>query len=206
MPYLVLVRHGQSEWNLIHKLAGQSDVALTNLGVKQAQAAAEVIRDLELHAGYTSELQRAYKTLSHILESNDRADLPVTRANALNERQYGIYEGQLVQDLENKLGKDKVIRIRQSWDEPIPDGESLKQTHTRVKKYYESHILRDLQAGKNVIVAAHRNVLRTIIKDLEHLSDNEVENIRLANAQVNIYEIDPGNGNVIGKQIRTGKA
>jgi 2,3-bisphosphoglycerate-dependent phosphoglycerate mutase len=206
MPYLVLVRHGQSEWNLIHKMTGQSDVPLTELGVKQAQAAAEVIRDLELHVGYTSELQRAYNTLAHILESNDRTDLAVTKNSALNERRYGIYEGRFVQDLEIQLGKDKLDRIRQSWDEPIPEGESLKQTHARVKKYYENHIFRDLQAGRNVIVAAHRNVLRTIIKDLEHLPDSEVTNIKLANAQVNIYEIDEVSGEVISKQIRTGKA
>jgi 2,3-bisphosphoglycerate-dependent phosphoglycerate mutase len=203
MPYLVLVRHGQSQWNELGKITGQADVPLTALGISQARAVAKVIQDIDLHVGYTSELQRAHETLRHILEASGHPNLPVTRSPALNERHFGIYEGRVIKDAIAELGEDRVEQIRHSWDEPIPGGESIKQTHTRVKAYYDEHILPDLKAGKNVILAAHGIMLRTVVKDLDQLPDDQIQKGKLANAQVKVYKIDPTNGGVISKETRT---
>jgi len=183
-------------------MTGQSDVPLTQLGIQQARDAASVIADIDLHIGYTSQLQRAHETLRHILESAGRPDIPVTRNAALNERHFGIYEGRIIKEVESELGKEQTTLIRHGWNEPIPEGETLKQTHARVKPYFDQHILADLMAGNNVIMALHGIVLRTIVKDLDRIPDDEIQKLHFGNAEVNVYEIDPADGSVISKEIR----
>jgi 2,3-bisphosphoglycerate-dependent phosphoglycerate mutase len=184
---------------------GETDTPLTQLGVKQAKAASGVIKDIQFHQAYTSELQRAQRTLNHVLIGLGQPDLPVTHNSGLNERRYGVYEGIPIAEMVAKIGEPAATAIRQNWEEPIPGGETLKQTHDRVVKYYQKHILPDLKRGKNVIVAAHRNVLRTLAKYLDQLPDDDIKHFTLENGEVDVYDIDPETGTVKTKEIRIAK-
>lgn len=207
MAYLVLVRHGQSEWNALGLWTGQEDVALTEDGKVEARKAAEHLRDLTLHKAHTSSLGRAQQTLEEIKSALEHTELETTRHNALDERHYGDYQAKNKWEIKEQLGEEEFTKLRRNWNHPVPNGETLKDVSERVLPYYEEHILQDLRQGKNIIVAAHGNSLRALMKHLEEVADDDVHQVEIGTGEVVVYEINE-DGSVISKEIRSkgGKA
>lgn len=213
MAYLVLVRHGQSEWNALGLWTGQRDVALTSQGRAEARRAAEGLRDITLHKAYTSKLSRAQQTLDEIKEAlGHTADgaknvLDTHEHESLNERDYGEYTAKNKWEIKDQIGDEEFTKLRRNWDHPVPGGETLKDVHGRALPFYEQHIQEDLKAGKNVIVAAHGNTLRALMKHLDEIDDDKVHELEIGTGEVVVYEIDDG-GKVLSKELRTsgGKA
>jgi 2,3-bisphosphoglycerate-dependent phosphoglycerate mutase len=166
MAYLVLVRHGQSEWNLLNQWAGHTDVELTDQGKEEARKAAQLLKGIELHRAHTSDLKRAQQTLNIILEETSHTHVPIKKDPAIKERDYGDLTGMNKDEAKDKFGEEQFKLYRRSWDVAPPNGESLKDTAARTIPYFENHILKDLKEGHNVIVAAHGNSLRSIVKHL----------------------------------------
>lgn len=189
---LVLVRHGQSEWNLKNLFTGWRDVGLTEKGVAEAHAAGKALKDagLAFDVAYTSALSRAQETLRIMLGELGQADLPTIRDAALNERDYGELTGLNKDDARARFGEEQVHIWRRSFDVPPPGGESLKDTAARTLPYFHSEILPRVKAGERVLVAAHGNSLRSIIMDIEGLSGEEIVARELATGAPIIYRLD----------------
>ena len=202
MAALVLVRHGQSQWNLENRFTGWVDVPLTEQGRTEAIRAGQLLKTagLRFDLAYTSVLQRATQTLTEILSVLGQKEIPVTRDPSLNERHYGELQGLNKDETKKKFGEEQVKLWRRSYDVAPPGGESLKDTAARTLPYFESKILPDLKAGKNVIVAAHGNSLRSIVMRLDKLTKEQVVALELATGVPIRYEIAI-DGSVISKQI-----
>ena len=193
MSKLVLVRHGESQWDLENSFTGWVDVPLSEKGVIEAKQAAERLKKENIHfdKAYTSDLQRAQNTLKIILETLGQANIPVEKDKALNERHYGDLQGLNKAETAKKFGDEQVKIWRRSYDIAPPNGESLKDTAARTLPYFESKILADLKSGKNIIVAAHGNSLRSIVMKLDHLTKEQVLELNLGTAIPLIYDFDP---------------
>lgn len=200
MAYLVLVRHGQSEWNALGLWTGQENIGLTEQGKAEARAAAEQLRRITLHKGYASDLSRAQQTLEEIKSALGNTNLETTYHKALNERHYGDYQAKNKWDIKDSIGEENFTKLRRSWDHPVPNGETLKDVHARVLPYYEDTILNDLKEGKNVIVAAHGNSLRALMKHLEQVADDKVHELEIGTGEVVMYEIDEA-GKMVSKKV-----
>src|SRR5258706_11897873 len=174
MALLVLVRHGESQWNLENRFTGWVDVPLTETGRREAQRAATLLDGLRFDRAFTSVLQRAIETLDIILRAIGQTDLPIERSAALNERHYGELQGLNKAETAQKFGAEQVHIWRRSYDIAPPGGESLKDTAARTLPYFEQAIVPHLRAGENVLVAAHGNSLRSIVMHLDRLSPAEV--------------------------------
>jgi 2,3-bisphosphoglycerate-dependent phosphoglycerate mutase len=198
---LVLVRHGQSEWNLKNLFTGWKDPGLTDQGVAEAHKAGEQLRDLKLNfdLAFTSVLSRAQKTLGIILEELDQIGLETLKDQALNERDYGDLTGMNKDEAREKFGEEQVHIWRRSYDIPPPGGESLKMTAERVLPYYKAEILPRVLSGKRTIVVAHGNSLRSLIMELEGLSPEEILKRELGTGTPIIYRLDE-DGKVISVQ------
>lgn len=207
MAYLVFVRHGQSEWNALGLWTGQEDVPLTEQGRQEARKAAEGLKDIALHKAYTSKLSRAQETLREIKEALGHTEIDTEEHEALNERHYGEYTAKNKWEIKETIGDEAFTKLRRNWDHPVPGGETLKDVHARALPYYEERILQDLKDGKNVIVSAHGNTLRALMKHLDEVADDNVHELEIGTGQVLVYEIDES-GKVLSKEIRTegGKA
>ena len=199
MPKLVLVRHGQSLWNLENRFTGWVDVPLTDTGRQEARAAARHLRGIEFHVAYTSVLSRAQETLQIILQELGLEELPVIRDQALNERFYGDLQGLNKEETAARFGADQVKLWRRSYDVPPPNGEALKNTAERTLPFYDRCILGDLRQGKNVLVVAHGNSNRSIVMKLDNLSGEEVVALELATGVPLVYDLDEA-GQVLSKQ------
>ena len=197
---LILVRHGQSEWNLKNLFTGWRNPALTEQGIEEARAtgkklkAAGIVPDLY----FTSGLQRAQHTLDLILEELGITDVTITRHHALNERDYGDLAGLNKDDARAKWGEEQVLIWRRSYDVPPPGGESLKDTAARTLPYFNDAILPALQAGKTVLIAAHGNSLRSIIMEIEGLTPDEILKREVATGEPVAYSIG-ADGKLAGK-------
>ncbi len=189
---LVLVRHGQSEWNAKNLFTGWKDVDLTELGVEEARSAGEKLKKAGHHfdIAYTSNLIRAQKTLTLILEELGQGGLETIRDVALNERDYGDLVGLNQTETAEKFGADPVHIWRRSYDVAPPGGESLKDTAARTLPYFDANILPRVLAGENVIVSAHGNSLRAIVMQLDGLSEDEVTQLNLATGAPMIYRLN----------------
>ena len=189
---LVLVRHGQSEWNLKNLFTGWKDPDLTEKGVAEANAAGARLKDMGLSfdIAFTSDLGRAQRTLKLILEQLGQQDLTTIRDQKLNERDYGDLTGLNKDDARAKFGEEQVHIWRRSFDVPPPGGESLKMTAERVLPYYESEILPRVLKGEKTLVAAHGNSLRALIMKLENLSPEEILKRELGTGTPIIYRLN----------------
>ncbi len=189
---LVLVRHGESEWNKLNLFTGWKDPDLTDKGVSEAMAAGKRLKaeGLTFDIAYTSVLTRAQRTLGLILAQLGQPTLATIRDQALNERDYGELSGLNKDDARKKWGEDQVHIWRRSYDIPPPGGESLKDTAARVLPYYEAKIWPDVKAGKRVIVAAHGNSLRALIMKLEHLTGEQIIARELATGIPIVYHLN----------------
>ncbi len=199
---LVLVRHGQSEWNAKNLFTGWKNVDLTELGVEEAHKGGAMLKGegIQFDVAFTSVLIRAQRTLKIILEELGQSGLETIEDQRLNERDYGDLVGLNKDDAREKWGEEQVHIWRRSYDMPPPGGESLKDTAERVIPYYESTILPEILAGRNVIVAAHGNSLRAIVMKLDGLSKDEVTGLNLATGVPIIYRLNE-DGSVADKKL-----
>jgi 2,3-bisphosphoglycerate-dependent phosphoglycerate mutase len=190
---LVLVRHGQSEWNEKNLFTGWRDVGLTELGIEEAKAAGRRLkaRNFSFDLAYTSVLKRAQDTLTIMLEELGQTGLETKSDQALNERDYGDLVGLNKDDARKRWGEDQVHQWRRSFDVAPPGGESLKDTLARVLPYYIKHILPDVLSGKRVLISAHGNSLRALIMAIEGLSPDEVVKLELPTGLPVIYRLGP---------------
>ena len=189
---MVLVRHGQSEWNLKNLFTGWRDVGLTEQGVAEARAAGSRVkaRGLTFNVGFTSALSRAQSTLDLILEESGQTGIPITRDQALNERDYGDLSGLNKDDARAKWGEDQVHVWRRSYSTAPPGGESLRDTGARVWPYYIHTIQPHVMRGEGVIIAAHGNSLRALIMALDGLTSDEVVKLELATGLPILYRLN----------------
>ena len=179
--FLVLVRHGQSEWNAKNLFTGWKDPGLTKVGEKEASNAGILIkeRNIKFSMMFTSALKRAQITGQMILESIAQTDIQVIKNQALNERDYGDLSGLNKDDARKEWGEEQVHIWRRSYDVPPPGGESLKNTAERVLPYFNSSILPKLLEGENILVAAHGNSLRSLIKYPDKVSDEDIVKLEI---------------------------
>jgi len=188
---LILVRHGQSEWNLKNLFTGWKNPPLTDKGVEEARETGRKLKaagyDPDLY--YTSALTRAHQTLDLMLEELGVVNVTITRNQALNERDYGDLAGLNKDDARAKWGEEQVHIWRRSFDVQPPGGESLKDTAARTLPYYDAEIVPQLKAGKTVLVAAHGNSLRSIVMEIEGLSPDEIVKREIATGEPLIYRI-----------------
>lgn len=200
MAYLVLVRHGESEWNAQGLWTGLTDISLSEKGREEARQAGEAVKDIQFQLAFISVLKRAKETLAE-MEKVLGTHLPIIEDAALNERDYGDYTGKNKWQIKQQAGDEVFLKIRRSWDYPVPNGESLKDVYNRAVPYYEKSILPELKKGKNILVSAHGNSLRALVKFLDHISDAEISQLEIPTGQVLIYQIDQ-NGQITAKEIR----
>jgi len=217
MIKLVLVRHGQSMWNLENRFTGWTDVELSEQGIKEAKEAGKVLKEkgFNFDVAYTSVLKRANDTLKYILEELGEQDIPVKKSWRLNERHYGALQGLNKDETKEKYGAEQVLLWRRSTDvrppelskddkrypgndpkysdlkeNELPTTENLIDTIKRVMEYWNSDIKKDLEAGKRVIIAAHGNSLRGLIKYLDNMTDEEIIKLELQTGNPICYELD----------------
>ena len=202
MATLILVRHGQSQWNLENRFTGWVDVALTDKGQAEAKATGILLNDrgYQFDFAFTSNLQRAQKTLEIILEALKQSGLAVEKSEALNERHYGDLQGLNKTETAEKFGAEQVHIWRRSFDVAPPNGESLKDTAERTVPFYEKNIVPHLKKGENVLIAAHGNSLRALVMHIENLSPDEILKREIATGQPIIYHFD-NNLKVTGSEV-----
>ena len=190
---LVLVRHGQSEWNAKNLFTGWKNPGLTETGVKEAISAGKLIKDEKINFDtmYTSELIRAQLTGNTILEIINQSDIPVIKDIALNERNYGSLAGLNKDDAREKWGEEQVHIWRRSFDMPPPDGESLKDTADRVLPYFETEIMPKVISGSSILIAAHGNSLRALIMKLDSISPEDIVKLEIPTGAPIQYEFTP---------------
>ncbi len=201
MAHLILVRHGESEWNAKGLWTGWTDVSLSEKGIKEAQQAAEEIKDIQPTIAFTSKLKRAQQTLDEIKKILHCESIPTYQSESLNERDYGDLTGKNKWKIKEEFGEEQFNKWRRSYDEQPPHGESLHDVYNRVIPYYQEKILPELEANKNVIIAAHGNSLRALVKYLENISYEDIAHLEIATGEVYVYEIGP-DGKIISKNIR----
>lgn len=189
---LVLVRHGQSEWNAKNLFTGWKNPDLTPLGVEEARRAGRELRKLDLlfSVGFTSALLRAQHTLQLIFEELGQSNVPTVKDRALNERHYGDLSGLNKDEAREKWGEEQVRLWRRSYDVPPPGGESLKDTVARVVPFYVQRILPPVMRGERVLVAAHGNSLRALCMVLEQMTPESVTTLELATGVPIIYKLN----------------
>jgi 2,3-bisphosphoglycerate-dependent phosphoglycerate mutase len=197
---LILVRHGQSEWNLKNLFTGWRNPNLTELGESEARATGKALKAKGIVADlyYTSALRRAQHTLDLMLEEMGVHNVTITRNIALNERDYGDLSGLNKDDARAKWGEEQVLIWRRSYDVPPPGGESLKDTAARTLPYYESEILPQLREGKTILIAAHGNSLRALVMAIEELTPDEILKREIATGEPTVYRIG-ADGKLAGK-------
>ena len=217
MYKLVLIRHGESTWNLDNRFTGWTDVDLTDTGIEQAKNAGRLLKaeGYDFDVAYTSVLKRATRTLWHVLDEMDRTWLPVVNSWRLNERHYGALQGLNKAEVAKQYGDDQVLVWRRSYDTPppaleasdprceradiryaklqpdqIPLTECLKDTVARVLPFWDEALAPAIQKGKRIVVAAHGNSIRALIKYLDNISDNDIVSLNIPNGIPLVYELD----------------
>ncbi len=201
MAKLFLVRHGKSDWNKKGLWTGWTDIDLVEEGYEEARVAGEALKDEEIHIVHTSPLKRTHQTFEKIKEVAGKLHLTHTSHPALNERDYGVHTGKNKWQVKEEVGEEEFQKIRRGWDTHIEGGETLKDVHTRVVPHYEEKIKNELQTGKNVLVVAHGNTLRALVKHLENLDESAVCELEIGTGEVHCYEINEA-GQVVGKEIK----
>ena len=199
MPDLILLRHGQSQWNLENRFTGWVDVPLSPRGEAEARAAGEKLRGRRIDEMFTSVLKRAIDTATLALEAAAIGPLPTVRDAALNERMYGDLQGLDKAEAARRFGADQVKLWRRSYDVQPPGGESLADTAARVIPFWRDRILPELRAGKNVLVVAHGNSLRALVMHLDDLTREQVLELEIPTGVPLLYEMAP-DAKVIAKR------
>ncbi len=190
MARLILLRHGESQWNLENRFTGWVDVPLSPRGIQEATHAGEKLRSFKFDRAFTSVLARANETLRLVLETIGQTGIPIEKDKALNERMYGDLQGLNKDETVKKYGEAQVKIWRRSYDVRPPGGESLKDTAERVLPYYEQTIKPYVLKGNTILIAAHGNSLRALIMELEQLSREQVLELNVPTGAPLLYELD----------------
>lgn len=190
MSDLLLIRHGQSTYNLENRFTGWLDVPLSTNGIIEAENAAVKLKEYKIDIAYTSKLKRAIDTLTIILDIKKHNTIPVIENAALNERNYGDLQGLNKADTIKKYGEAQVLLWRRGYANTPPGGESLKDTAARVIPFFYSEILKELSKDLNVLVVAHGNSLRAIFKELDAINDEDVINLNIDTGKIYMYQFD----------------
>ncbi len=201
MAALTLVRHGESTWNAHGVWTGWKNPPLSEKGIEEARQAGEQLKGISIDIAFVSDLLRASQTLDKILAVTGQKP-EIIQAEALRERNYGDYTEKNKWEVEKQLGEEEFNKLRRGWNDPVPNGETLKDVYNRAVPYYENEILPKIKAGKNVLISSHGNTLRALVKYLDGLSDSDVESLEIATGEVIIYRIDD-NGKTDSKEIRS---
>jgi 2,3-bisphosphoglycerate-dependent phosphoglycerate mutase len=196
MARLILLRHGESQWNLENRFTGWVDVPLSPRGVQEAKNAGDKLRGFIFDRAFTSVLSRANETLRFVLETIGQTHIPIEKDQALNERMYGELQGLDKADTVKKYGEAQVKIWRRSYDVNPPGGESLKDTAARVLPYYEAKIKPYLLKGETILIAAHGNSLRALVMQLEQLTKEQVLELNIPTGAPLLYEFD-GSGKLL---------
>ena len=192
MSKLILIRHGQSEWNELNLFTGWKNPGLTKKGEKEATDAGKLLREkgIIFDIAFTSALKRAQDTLTIILKEIDQTSLKIIKDQSLNERDYGDLSGLNKDEARKKWGEDKVHQWRRSFDIPPPGGESLRNTADRVLPYYERNIVPRINEGLNILITAHGNSLRSLVMHLDNISSEDIVKLEIGTGVPLIYETE----------------
>ena len=194
MVTLVLIRHGQSIWNAENKFTGWTDIGLSEKGIEEAEEAGKKLENVPFDVVHTSALIRAQKTAEIIIKKNKKSKkIPVYKDKRLNERHYGSLQGLNKKETAEKYGAEQVHIWRRSFDVPPPDGESLKMNAERTIPYFKENIIQDLKKGKNVLVSAHGNSLRSIVMYIENISKEDVVKLEIETGVPRTYVFEEDN-------------
>ena len=199
---LVIVRHGESEWNKQGLWTGSRDIHLTPYGFEKSMELGLKVHDIPFDYAFASMQVRSIETLSCILDADCEYNVPTEHVAALNERDYGDYTGQNKWDMEKLLGEEQFDKIRRDWDEPVPHGETLKMVYERVVPLYLEHMLPLLLQGKNVLVVSHGNAIRALMKYIENIPDERISEVEMIFGSILIYDLDH-DGHMLHKEIRS---
>ena len=197
---LILIRHGESEWNALGKWTGWTDVSITDEGARLSRELGEKLGDVRIDVAYNSELKRTKETLDAVLEGMSQT--PERRVSgAVNERDYGVYTGMLKEEVRTEIGEEAYLALRRGWDRPIENGESLKDVYMRVLPFYLEEIVPQLLNGKNVLIVGHGNSLRAMVKYIDALSDDDISSFEFGHNCAMVYEVDGDGRRVSGKTV-----
>jgi len=199
--YLILVRHGKSEWNKLGLWTGWTDVSLAEEGIEEARRMGGLIKDIDVHEAHVSMLKRAQQTFDEIKTVLGKHGLKAKKHVALNERHYGVYTGKNKWQILESVGEVEFEKIRRAWDAVVEGGENLKDVYNRAVPYYKEHIHPQLCKGRNVLVVAHGNSVRALVKHLENVSDEKVAKLEIGFGEVYCYALD-NSGKIVNKEIR----
>jgi D-lactate dehydrogenase len=190
---LLIARHAESEWNALGKWTGLTDVHLSEEGFKAAGRLGEALKklDIPIDNAYCSEQIRSRETLEGMLDAAQQFETPTVTSGAINERDYGEYTGKNKWEIKNLVGEAAFNNIRRGWDVPIPGGETLKTVYGRAVPFYTETILPLIKAGKNILIVAHGNSIRALVKYLESISDEAVSQLEIPFGQILVYEVKP---------------
>jgi len=201
MGKLLLARHHESEWNKLGFWTGKRDRHLTEYGFKKSEEMGNLIKDFYIDRAFASMEVRSIETLSTMLEVLGEYKIPEAHARELDERDYGDYTGKDKWEMEKILGEEQWEKVRREWDCPVPNGETLKMVYERAVPYFLNTILPFVRNGENVLVVAHGNSCRAIVKYIESISDEDIKNFEMSFGLIAIYDLDE-KGKIIRKEIR----
>lgn len=199
---LVIIRHSESEWNALGKWTGHTDVHLSAKGFKESALMGEKLKDIKFDFAYHSEQIRTLETLEGVLDASGQLDVPYATAAAINERDYGVYTGKNKWEVQNEIGEKAFYDIRRGWDMPVPSGETLKTVYNRALPFYKKTVLIRLAKGENVLLVAHGNSIRSLMKYIEDIADEDIGSTEMIFGTAVIYKVD-SNGKILEKSVRT---
>lgn len=197
---LILIRHGESEWNALGKWTGWTDVSITDEGVRLSRELGERLSDMPIDIAYNSELKRTKETLDAVLEGAGKTAVERRVSGAVNERDYGVYTGMMKEEVRAEIGEEAYLALRRGWDRPIDKGESLKDVYTRVLPFYLETIVPELEVGKNIVIVGHGNSLRALLKYIENISDEDISSTEFGHNLALVYDVD-AEGRLIHKDV-----
>lgn len=199
---LVISRHTESEWNLLGKWTGLTDVGLTEKGHGEAHKIGEQLRGITFDGIYTSEQKRTHQTLEGIMAGSGHAATSHEKRAAINERDYGDLTGKNKWEVQKEIGDEAFTGIRRGWDYPVPGGETLKDVHGRVVPFFDAEILPRLLAGENILLVAHGNSIRALIKHLEDIDEKDIADVEMVFGSILMYHFEPENPKHTRKEIK----
>lgn len=202
MGILVISRHGESEWNLLGKWTGWTDVSLTEKGIADTVRLGALLTDITFDEAYTSSLKRTHQTLDALLKGAAIDSLPTTQAKELDERDYGDLTGKNKWEVKEEIGEEAFNGIRRGWDYPVPGGETLKDVYGRALPYFEREVLPKLQNGENILLVAHGNSIRALLKHLDQIPEAEMAHVEMPFGQVLVYTFEADKALPVHKEVR----
>ena len=197
---LHVVRHGESEWNALGKWTGTTDVHLTDKGRKDARLMGGVLADTPIDKIYVSEQIRTHQTADEMLSVMRQSQDHYVISGAINERDYGVYTGKNKWELKQEIGEELFRDIRRGWDNDVPDGENLKEVYNRVHPFYRDVIVPELKQGKRILLVAHGNSIRSLMKYIESISDEDITEVEMIFGEVITYKV-AGDGKMLDKKV-----